>query len=258
MNKLITSAANPLIKKLRALSAKKTRDEEGLFIVEGARHVAEALEAGWEIAQLVFSQKAKTEAVVTATRKLCGVNIEVTDDILSRITGRDNTQPVIGVFKQREHALKTAQKGLWAGLEEIRDPGNLGTIIRTAAAVGAEGILLIGNTCDPWSPEAIRASMGSFSRIRIVRATQKEFIDWRPSWKGRVIGTHLHAKTDYRKADYSLPLLLMMGSEQNGLSPAVSKACDILVKIPMTEETESLNLAVSAGVMLYEVFRARF
>jgi TrmH family RNA methyltransferase len=141
-------------------------------------------------------------------------------------------------------------------LRKFATPGNLGTIIRTADAAGARGIILIGNTCDPWSPEAIRATMGAFSRIKIVSATAEDFSGWRKTWKGAVIGTHLSAKTvDYREADYSRPLVILMGSEQNGLSPRLTETADKLVRIPMGEKTESLNLAVSTGIMLYEAFR---
>jgi TrmH family RNA methyltransferase len=251
MDKIITSAANPTVKKLKSLAVKKYRDEEGLFLVEGAQHISDALERGWELETLAYS---KNDPVIKKAR--CVV-LQVTDDILSRITGRDNTQPVIGVFKQKWQAVSKIKDGLWLGLEEIRDPGNLGTIIRTAGAVGVEGIVLIGNTCDPFSPETIRASTGSFAKVKLAGASLAEFLKWRPSWKGRVIGTHLQTKTDYRKADYSLPLLLMMGGEQSGLSAEATKVCDTLVKIPMTGETESLNLSVSAGVMLYEVCRGR-
>lgn len=254
---IITSTANPIIKRIRALGVKKYRDEDGLFIVEGLRHVGDALANGWEVNTLVFSNKARPQAQEIIGKYKVKA-LEVTDDILANITQRDNAQPLLGVFKQRMQNIDSVKDGLWLGLEEIRDPGNLGTIIRTADAVAVKGIILIGNCCDPWSPEVIRATMGSFARIPLVRVTQAEFIKWRKSYKGQVIGTHLHQKSvDYRKTNTKLPLLLLMGSESTGLSPDIAAVCDTLVKIPMTGGTESLNLAVSTGIMLYEICRER-
>ena len=256
-DKTITSGANPAVKRLRALALKKYRDEEGVFMVEGARHVKDALDGGWQVDTLVYSHRAKGEAAIAAAKKAHGKCLEVTDDLLSKITGRDNSQAVVGVFRQRWTPLKDIHHGLWVALEGIRDPGNLGTILRTADAVKAEGVLLIGQVCDIWSPEAVRASMGSFARVKMAKAVLPEFLKWRKDWKGRVVGTHLNTPTDYRKADYSLPLLLVMGSEQSGMSADITRACDQLVKIPMPGGSESLNLAVSTGVMLYEICRSR-
>jgi TrmH family RNA methyltransferase len=253
--KTITSGANPAIKRLKALDLKKNRDAEGVFTVEGARHVNEALAAGWQLDTLAFSPRAGEDPAIAAAEKARVPTFEVTDDLLSRITGRDNTQPLIGIFRQHWTTLEDVKAGLWIALEGVRDPGNLGTIVRTADAVKAEGVLLIGQTCDPWSPEAVRATMGSFARVKLARAFLPALSKWRKEWKGRIIGTHLDTKTDYRKADYSLPLILVMGSEQSGLSPEAVKLCDALVKIPMTGGAESLNLAVSTGIMLYEICR---
>jgi TrmH family RNA methyltransferase len=253
-DKTITSAANPLIKRLRSLDQKKHRDEAGVFLVEGARAVQEAVLAGWQPETVVYSPRGAGEALLKTLR---GEKVEVTDDLLGRITGKDNPQSVLAVFRQRQEELTAVSAGLWVGLESIRDPGNLGTIIRTADAAGAQGVMLIGECCDPWSPEAVRASVGSFARVKIVEVSMKSFPAWRKSWKGRVIGTHLAAAEDYRKMDYAPPLLLLMGSEQNGLSPELVSVCDKRVKIPMTGGAESLNLAVATGIMLYEVGRGR-
>jgi RNA methyltransferase, TrmH family len=251
--KTVSSAANPAVKRLKSLALKKYRDAEGLFIVEGARHVGDALREGWEIDTLAFSPRAADDPVLeTCPPRSC---LEVTDDILGRVTGRDNAQPVLGAFRQRWHSLDGVRDGLWIGLEGIRDPGNLGTILRSGDAVGVKGVMLIGDTCDPWSPEAVRATMGSFARVGLARASLSEFLVWRREWKGRVVGTHLKTDTDYRTADYRLPLLLVMGGEQSGLSDDLARSCDTLVKIPMKGGAESLNLAVSTGIMLYEISR---
>ncbi|MBI1216095.1 MAG: RNA methyltransferase [Alphaproteobacteria bacterium] len=262
--KPITSLTNPVVKHLRGLSQKKNRDAEGLFIVEGPRHVDEMLEAGWVPACVAFSARAaglpETQKALAACDAAAGLNLEVTDDILGKVTNRDNAQPLIGVFRQRFYGLEAVSSGpdaLWLALEGIRDPGNLGTILRTADAAGASGVLLLGECCDVFAPEVVRATTGSFARMTLCHATQAEFLAWRPKWAGRVFGTHLKAESDYRRVAYELPLMLVMGSESAGMSEDITKACDNLLKIPMKGETESLNLAVSTGIMLYEAARER-
>ncbi|MDP2204987.1 MAG: RNA methyltransferase [Alphaproteobacteria bacterium] len=257
--KHISSAANPAIKALKSLALKKHRDESGLFIVEGLRHIAEALAAGWRAQTLCFSPDARTAAEALSTDADTEM-LEMPEELLRRITGRDNTQDVIAAFDMRIYSMDEMTGGadaLWTALEDIRDPGNLGTIIRTSDAVGAAGVVLIGQTCDPFAPETIRATVGAFARQKIIRATRAEAAAALKNWRGRAVGTHLRTDTDYRAGDYRLPLLLVMGSEQNGLSDDITAACTQLVKIPMPGGTESLNLAVSTGIMLYEICRSR-
>ncbi|HEY8191741.1 MAG TPA: RNA methyltransferase [Alphaproteobacteria bacterium] len=252
-SKLVTSAANPAVKKLRSLAVKKYREEENLFLVEGTEYVAGALKAGWRAEMIAFSREVAGSEII---RQAAGAELlETTYDILSKIVQRDNAPTLVAAFRPQWSNLNAIAQGLWVGLENIRDPGNLGTIIRTADAVGAAGVILVGETCDSWAPETIRASAGSFARIKIARAAEKEFLEWKKNWPGRAVGTHLRGTTDYRAAQYGLPLLLMMGGEQAGLSNNIADACDELVKIPMAGGTESLNLAVSTGIMLYEIRR---
>jgi TrmH family RNA methyltransferase len=255
--KRITSAANPEIKRLRGLAARKRREEENLFLVEGLRHVQDGLAGGLELALLAYGDAARDDPALRAAASSCREGlIETTAELLGRITGRDNAQPVLGAFRPRWSELGEIGGGLWVGLEQVRDPGNLGTIIRTADAAGAEGIVLIGECCDPWAPETVRATMGSFARMKLARAGREDFAAWKQGWAGRMIGTHLRTDTDYRAADYSPPLLLLMGGESAGLSDELAGLCDRLVRIPMAGGAESLNLAVSTGIMLYEIGRA--
>lgn len=254
-SKIITSAQNEAVKRLKSLAQKKYRDAEGVFLVEGLRHINDALNGGFTLDTIAFSPRGAEGARPLQLRAKTA--LETTDDILSRITGRDNTQSAVAALNMRWAAPEKIATGLWVALEGVRDPGNLGTIIRTADAVKAEGVILLGETCDPWSPEAVRGSMGSFARVAIARMIAAEFIDFKKTYQGRVIGTHLATDADFRAADYTAPLVLVMGSESNGLSDDMAKACDQLVKIPMAGGAESLNLAVSTGVMLYEALRQR-
>jgi TrmH family RNA methyltransferase len=138
-------------------------------------------------------------------------------------------------------------------LERVRDPGNLGTILRTADAAGCGGVILVGECCDPWSVECVRATMGSIFALPLAKAMPAEFLAWRSGWPGSVVGTLLTAQTDYRSAVYAAPTLILMGNEQQGLTPEMAAACDVAVKIPMRGRADSLNLAVATGIMIYAV-----
>ena len=133
----------------------------------------------------------------------------------------------------------------------MRDPGNLGTIIRTADSAGCGAVILVGDCCDPYSVEAVRATMGSIFAVPLVKAGEAEFAAWRNAWPGSVVGTLLSAETDYRQAAYARPALILMGNEQQGLPPEMAALCDVNVKIPMRGRADSLNLAVATGIMIY-------
>jgi TrmH family RNA methyltransferase len=260
----ITSLANPVVKEIRGLSLGKNRKESGLFLAEGLKLVADAVEAEWRIRYLVHAARVANEALVervsTVARARGADIVSVSEAVLGKIARRENPQAVIGVFEQRltrAADIRPRETDVWIALEAIRDPGNLGTIIRTADAVGAAGVILVGDTVDPFSAEAVRATMGSIFHVPLVRANHAEFDALRARWPGTVAGTHLLATTDYRKATYRGPVLLVMGGEQAGLTPAMAAACGLLVKIPMAGKADSLNLAVATGVMLFEIMRDR-
>jgi TrmH family RNA methyltransferase len=141
--------------------------------------------------------------------------------------------------------------GVWVALQAVRDPGNLGTIVRTADAAGCGGVILVGDCCDPYSVEAVRATMGSIFAVPISRVGVEEFVAWRVAWRGSVVGTLLSATADYRAVDYRRPTLILMGNEQQGLPPELAAVCDVNVKIPMRGRADSLNLSVAAGIMIY-------
>jgi len=258
----VTSLANPTIKEIRALALPKNRKESGLFVTEGMKLVADAVEEDWPIKVLVYGSKVAAHAVVrrVATRAHArgGDVLEVSEAVLAKITRRDNPQMVVGVFEQRllpAASVRPGERGVWVALEGIKDPGNLGTIIRTADAVGAEGVILVGDTVDPFGVEAVRATMGSIFHMPLVRMNAAEFADWRRGWPGIVVGTHLSGQEDYREVDYRRPVLLLMGNEQSGLNDAFAALCDHLVKIPQAGRADSLNLAIATGVMLFEIRR---
>jgi RNA methyltransferase, TrmH family len=257
----ITSAANPLIKMLKALHAKKGRAETGLFLAEGARLALEAADLGVWPDILLFSPVAVERAPV---RKLIdraeahGVRlIETNEAILAGIAKRDNPQTVIGAYRQRLSRLDALDGATVIALDGVRDPGNLGTIVRTADSVGAAGVVLVGETCDPYSVEAVRATMGSIFAMPLARASLEDLVSYKREHGATMIGASLSGAA--MDPDETLPdrVIVFMGNEQSGLNAEMEAACDRLVKLPMRGRADSLNLAAASAVMLYDVWRRR-
>lgn len=261
--KQVTSLANPVVKDLRALHLKKERAESGLFLAEGLKLVTDALEEGWPIRTLVHASRVKDQPLVARAVKDAKARgalvLEVSDEVLTKICRRDNPQMVVAAFEQRLGRLDdlVAPTGVWVALEGIKDPGNLGTIVRTVDSVGASGVVLIGDVTDPFALEAVRATMGSLFHVPLLAASLEDFAAWKARTAVPVYGTHLAGAVDYRSVDWPETCVLMMGNEQSGLSDAHVAACDGIVKIPMAGRADSLNLAVATAVMLYEIRRAR-
>ena len=253
----VTSLTNPTVKAVRALHLRKDREESGLFLAEGLKIITEAVELGHAPRTLLYGPGAGhplLKKAVQATEAAGGEVIEVTQGILEKISRRENPQMVIGVFPQTFTPLDALEPGsaaCWVALDRVRDPGNLGTVVRTADAAGCGGVILVGDCCDPYSVEAVRATMGSIFAVKIARASAEEFLAWRTSWPGSVVGTLLSATTDYRTAEYRRPAMVLMGNEQAGLPPELAAACDVAVKIPMRGRADSLNLSVATGIMIY-------
>ena len=165
---------------------------------------------------------------------------------------------VLGAFEQRWFAadeIAPDANRCWIALDRVRDPGNLGTIMRTADATGARGVILIGDCTDPYSVESVRASMGAVFNVALAHLSEAEFLTLATGWPGRVVGTALPASVDYREADYGGPLILLMGNEQAGLTDPLMASCSQLVRMPMRGRSDSLNLAVASGLALYEAIR---
>ena len=261
--KEVTSLANPIIKDIKALSDKKTREQSGTFMAEGLKLVIDAIELGWTIRTLVYAKAAKSKPLVeqmaAKTVASGGLVLEVSEKVLSSITRRDNPQMVVGVFENRWKPLRDirpAKGETWIALDRVRDPGNLGTIIRTADAAGASGVILVGETTDPFSLETVRATMGSVFAMPVSRATPEEFIAWKKQAGVNVVATHLAGSVDYRTIDYKTkPVVILMGNEQSGLPEQLAREADALARIPQQGLADSLNLAVASAVMMFEARR---
>ena len=261
--KEVTSLANPLVKDIKALALKKFRDQQNAFMAEGLKLVIDALDLGWSIRTLVFAKagrgNAAVEKVAARTVAAGGTVLEVTEKVLGAITRRDNPQMVVGVFAQQLMPIASIRPSggdVWVALDRIRDPGNLGTIIRTVDAVGAKGVILVGYCTDPFSLETVRATMGSIFSVPVAKVSAEAFLAWRMHFPGLAVGTHLKGAVDYRSVGFDdRPVLLLMGNEQQGLPDDLASSCDRLLRIPQAGRADSLNLAVATGIMLFEIRR---
>ena len=264
MPREITGFSNPLVKQVRGLRDKKNRRAAGLFLAEGLRILTEALDAGIPPKMLWHAPEGGAHPLVQKLAReteATGGEVFVTStDILSKLSGKDNPGAVIGVYPEMLTpltALDRATSGIWLVAERLRDPGNLGTILRTGDAVGAGGLILIDDCTDPFSVEAVRASMGAIFTQKVATARWPEFVSWLRSAPGQLVGTSLNTDNDYQDPRYEAPTFLLIGNESQGLPEAYEKECDLLVKMPMMGKADSLNAAMATAVITYEVLNQR-
>ena len=259
MPRQITAFSNPLVKQVRGLREKKNRRADGLFMAEGLRILTEAREAGTLPRILFFAEGTRhplLDALVADAEAAGADVVETSGDILSKLTAKDNPQTVVGVYPLPDTALEKLDRAaapMWIVAQALRDPGNLGTILRTGDAVGAGGLILVDDCADPFSVEAVRASMGAVFTQAVAAARWEEFVPWLRSGSGQLVGTSLKTDIDYQEPRYEQPCFILVGNEQAGLPQAYEAECDLLVKMPMLGKADSLNAAVATGVMAYEV-----
>lgn len=258
---LVSSLSNPTIKQIRTLRERKERDRSGLFFIEGIRLVGEAVQLGAPIESCVVAPELLSspfgQQQVAELRQRGVPCIEVTAEVFRSISRKDGPQGLGAVMRQRWETLGQVRPGselCWVALDAVQDPGNLGTILRTSDAVGSAGVILLGPATDPYDPAALRGSMGALFSQRLVRASADEFGQWKRQHGYSVVGTSGEAGSDFRQARYQQPLVLLMGSERLGLPPELAALCDQMVSIPMVGRSDSLNLSVATGVVLYELF----
>jgi TrmH family RNA methyltransferase len=257
---LISSRANPTVKKIRALRDRKARDESGRFFVEGIRIVGEAgeLEADVEICVVAPDLLSSPYGAEVARRLGERVTLlEVSADVFRSISTKEGPQGIGAVIRQTWGSLQDIDPAgdfCWVALDAVQDPGNVGSIVRTSDAVGGAGIILLGAGTDPHDPSALRAGMGAVFSQRMVRATFEELALWTRRNRCVMVGTSGSASVDYQSVCYRSPAVLLMGSEREGLSEEQLAVCDAVVSIPMAGRSDSLNLAVATGVILYEMF----
>lgn len=260
MRREITGFSNPLLKEVRGLREKKLRKRAGLFLAEGLRIMTEAREAGF-LPKMLFRVKdrdvhALEIALETDVLAAGGDVIETSADIMAKLSGKDNAQAVVGVYSDHATPLGEIDRDsapIWLVAQAMRDPGNLGTMLRTGDAIGAGGLILIDDCTDPFSVEAVRASMGAIFTQKIVQCRWDDFVSWLRDGSGQLVGTSLQTDVDYQAARYKAPCFIMTGNEAQGLPEEYESECDLLVKMPMRGKADSLNAAVATAVMGYEV-----
>ena len=260
MRKDITGFSNPTVKYLRSLRDKKHRKRAGQFLVEGLRLLEDARSGGRIPRQLVMASTRdphplldRLEAEVEAAG---GEIVVTTPDILAKITGKANPQSVAGVFDEWDTSLSTLDRDaapIWLVAQALRDPGNLGTMLRTGDAVGAGGLILIDDCADPFSAEAVRASMGALFTQSLAQARWEEFLPWLRTGSGQLVAASLRDAVPYRAAPYEAPCFILVGNESQGLPEAYEAECDLRVTMPMRGRADSLNAAVAGAVLAYEV-----
>ena len=256
----ITGFSNPTVKTIRSLRDKKHRRASGQFLAEGLRLLTDALANGHVPEILVLSDARDTHPLLDDLERAVagkgGEVLETTTDILAKITGKDNPQAVAGVFAEFDTslvALDRTSANIWLVAQALRDPGNLGTMLRTGDAIGAGGLILIDDCADPFGVEAVRASMGAVFTQTIARATWDEFHPWLRNGEGQLVAASLRDARPYRSAPYASPCFVMVGNESRGLPQDYEDACDLRVTMPMKGSADSLNAAVAAAVLGYEV-----
>jgi TrmH family RNA methyltransferase len=264
MSEFITSQANPRVKAIRKLHERKERQQTGLFYVEGLRLVGEAVQLNAPIQYLVVAPYLLVSPFakeLLATPPACDLpRMEVSQVVFETFALKEGPQGIGAVVQQRWLPLEEvipSPGSLWVALDSVADPGNLGAILRTSDAVGAEGVILLDNATDPYDPTAVRASMGAIFSQKLVKATTAEFTTWQKMHGCRVVGASGAASVDYHHYPFPDPCVLLMGSERQGLHADQLAICDQLISIPMTGRSDSLNLAVATAIVLYEIFNQR-
>jgi len=256
----IARSNNPAIRRIRRLQLRKERERTGTFFVEGVRLVLAAVEQAAELETLVLAPElldSPLRSGAVLSRLPAGVRrMSVTPDLLRSVAHRDDVQGVGAVVRQRFSLLAEAQPrpaSRWLALDGIQYPGNLGTILRACDAAGCAGVVLIGSSADPFDPIAVRASMGAIFFQRIFRASFPEFAAWCARHRVAIIGASPEAGVHYRQAEYPTPGALLLGSEAKGLPPEFLARCAAVVRIPMGGACDSLNVAMAATVLMYEM-----
>lgn len=261
--KQITGFSNPTVKRLRSLRDRKHRKREGQFLAEGLRLLTDARECGRLPQTLVMAEGRDPHPLLAeleaATETAGGEIIETSAEILSKITGKSNPQAVIGAFEEWDTSLATLDRAtsqIWLVAQDLRDPGNIGTILRTCDAVGAGGLILIDDCADPFSAEAVRASMGAVFTVGLARARWEEFVPWLRAGDGQLVAASLRDAVPYRGAAYQTPSFILVGNESQGLPEPYEDECDLRVTMPMRGRADSLNAAVAGAVLAYEVLNS--
>lgn len=260
---IVAHAKDPRFQHLRSLRTPQGRSRTGLYLIEGIRHVARAVEENAPLESIFCAPSALSntfgQKLARELRRRGVPAVEIASSLYRHLTLAAEPQGLGAVVRQQWTPLDSLHRsdGLWLAVESIDSPGNLGTMLRTAEAAGASGVIVIGTGADPYDPAAIRATMGALFALKLARASLGEFARWAHSSGVAIVGSSPSGLLDYRSVRYRWPAALLVGSEKRGLSPHVSESCDFMVRIPMAGRGDSINAAVASGLLLFELAHQR-
>lgn len=258
---LITSPSNPLLKRIRKLRQRKHRTEHGALFAEGIAPVWQAVESGAAVEVVVVAPDLLTSDGARELVASLDVPVqEVTPEAFASVAEREHPVGLGAIVSIPQRRLEDVELGaapLVVALDEVGNPGNLGTVVRTADAAGADAVVVAGTAADPWHPGAVKASMGTVFSTPVVSAPLDALLDWARSRRLEIVATSAHGRVDHWTADYPERCLLLFGSEASGLSDETLATADEVVRIPQQGAASSLNLAVAAGIVIYEAAKPR-
>jgi TrmH family RNA methyltransferase len=265
----ITSLQNPRIKEAVKLRDRKGREQQGKILVEGIREIGRALEAGVEITEAfvcetLCTEKSAAELLAKLHRRKEISLLFVSEQVMSKLSFGNRAEGLIAIARQPQKSLadlaRAMQKQshpLFAVLEGVEKPGNLGAILRTADAAGVCGLIVASGGTDIFNPNAIRASLGAIFSVPICAATSAETLAWLRQQNLRIFATRVDASLTYSEADFSAPCAMVLGSEARGLTPLWTGSDITSISLPMIGSVDSLNLSATAAILFYEVLRQR-
>ena len=265
MAELITSTSNPLVRRVRKLRHRKYRESENVFLIEGIAHVRQAIDNGADIEQILVSPDLLTSRPtldVVAAQEASGTRVtRLGREAFESIMERDHPSGLAATVRSTDHPLTTltaAPGDFFDALYDVGNPGNLGSIIRTVDAVGGHGVIIVGDSTDHRHPAAVKASMGTLFTVPIFQTKSlDDLFAWSMMENVRVVTTSVRGDRLLWDTSFEEPTLFLFGSEAMGLPEEVLRRGDLSVRLPMDGAASSLNLAVAAGVILYEVRRQR-
>lgn len=260
---VISSRQNNIVKYVRGLREKRNRDREGCFIVEGAKSVYEAVSAGAEIRKILIAERGQKhpllKEIMTSLSNEAEI-VRVTDEVMEFMSETESPQGIIAIVSiPQTHLSGLTVNESWSlvVIDGVQDPGNVGTIIRSADAFGVGAVILTKGCADIFNSKTLRSTMGSVFHLPVIQdVSQEDLVKFLKEKSFFIAATTLEERSQFLpEVEFIRPLALVFGNEGRGVSPEISSQADVLVKVPMFGSAESLNVAVTSGIVLYEASR---
>jgi RNA methyltransferase, TrmH family len=262
--RLVEDFYDPRYSLLRSLRTPQGRARTSRYLIEGIRHLVRAVEARAPIESIFLDPSVLSNAfgqkLVRRLQRSGLLTVRLSRDLYRNLTLAAEPQGIGAVLRQHWTPLEAVQptrQSFWLAVESIDSPGNLGTMIRTAEAAGVQGVFILSMNTDPWDPATVRASMGSLFSQRLVRCTSVDLVAWARNFRVALVGSSPGGLLPYKSLPQRWPAVLMIGAERHGLTPMLVESSDFMVRIPMRGRCDSINAAVAAGVLLFEMASGR-